>query len=212
MRNKSKSRPDRSNVDWRNQIKNGENFRKSMFYRARFEFGTFTNCDFSAVSAKHACFINADLSGCDFTGSNLEGANFGGANLTGVRFRSAILKGANFEGAITDGASFLNASIASAKNLNLSEEQSREREEAKTKQSSAWNEPEESRAFEMWAAQGELSTEDIAKVLDRTPKAILSRLAKPSWHVKLNSDFNGLLAEDNRRRARDGYPALPLSS
>ena len=115
MRNQSKSRPDHSNVDWRNLTKDGESFRKFKFFKARFEFSKLTKCDFSAISAKRACFIKADLSGSDFTGANLEGANFGGANLTGANFKSAILNYANFENAITDGATFLNASMKMAK-------------------------------------------------------------------------------------------------
>lgn len=131
MRNKSKSRPDHSKVDWRNLEKDGENFRKFNFFSARFEFSKLTNCDFSAVSAKRACFINADLSGSNFTGANLEGVNFGGANLTGVNFKSAVLKHANFENAIVDGANFLNVNINMVKKLKLSESQQREIEEAK---------------------------------------------------------------------------------
>ena len=134
MRNKSKSRPDNSNVDWRSLVKNKESFRKFNFFKARFEFSKLTNCDFSAVSAKHACFIKADLSGSDFTGANLEGANFGGANLSGVNFKSAVLNHANFENAFVDGANFLNASMKMAKKLKLSEEQIREIEDAKQAQ------------------------------------------------------------------------------
>lgn len=78
------------------------------------------------MSAKHACFIRADLSGADFTGANLEHANFGGANLTGVIFKSAILHGANFEGAILEGATFVQASYKRAKKLKLSDDQLRE--------------------------------------------------------------------------------------
>jgi uncharacterized protein YjbI with pentapeptide repeats len=131
MRNKSKSRPDHSNVDWRNMVKAGESFRKFKFYRARFEFSKLTDCDFSAVSAKHSCFIKANLSGSNFTGANLEGANFGGANLTGVNFKSAILNHANFEDAVIDGANFINANFKSARKLKLLETQIREIEEAK---------------------------------------------------------------------------------
>ncbi|MGM8929961.1 pentapeptide repeat-containing protein [Salinicola halophyticus] len=131
MRNKSKSRPDHSKVDWRNLVKDGEKFRKFKFFSARFEFSKLTNCDFSAVSAKRACFIRADLSGSDFTGANLEGANFGGANLTGVNFKSAILKHANFENAIVDKTNFLNVNLNLVKKLKLSESQQREIEEAK---------------------------------------------------------------------------------
>lgn len=131
MRNKSKSRPDHSSVDWRKVIKTGESFRKFKFYQARFEFSKLTNCDFSAVSAKHSCFIKADLSGSDFTGANLEGANFGGANLAGVNFKSAILKDANFDGAVIDGANFINANIKSARKLKLSEAQILEIEDVK---------------------------------------------------------------------------------
>lgn len=110
MRNQSKSRPDHSNVDWRKQVNTGEIFRKIKLFKARFEFSQLKNCDFSAVSAKHVCFIRADLSGSDFTGANLEHANFCGANLTGVNFKSAILHSANFEGAILEGATFVLAS------------------------------------------------------------------------------------------------------
>lgn len=131
MRNKSKSRPDHSNVDWRRQVKHGENFRKFKLYKARFEFGKFTNCDFSAVSAKHSCFIKTDLTGSDFTGANLEGANFEGANLTGVNFKAAILHHVNFEDAIIDDANFIGASIKNAKKLKFSESQLREIEDAK---------------------------------------------------------------------------------
>jgi uncharacterized protein YjbI with pentapeptide repeats len=134
MRNKSKSRPDHSNVDWRNAEKTGESFRKFNFYRARLEFSKLVNCDFSAVSAKHACFIKADLSGSNFTGANLEGSNFGGANLTGVNFKSAVLNRANFEGAIIDGANFVSASVKGARKLALSETQLREIEDAKQAQ------------------------------------------------------------------------------
>ncbi|NOE50886.1 hypothetical protein GU273_15275 [Vibrio cholerae] len=130
MRNKSKSRPDHSKVDWRKKVASGESYRKFNFFGARFEFSKLTNCDFSAVSAKRACFIRADLTGSDFTGANLEGANFGGANLTGVNFKGAILKQANFENAIIDKANFLNASIKMAKKLTLSEQQQFEIEEA----------------------------------------------------------------------------------
>lgn len=131
MRNKSKSRPDHSNIDWKNTNKTEESFRKFNFYKARFEFGKFTKCDFSAVSAKHACFIKADLSGSDFRGANLEGSNFCGANLTGVNFKSAILNRANFDGAIIEGANFVSASIKGAKKLALSETQLHEIENAK---------------------------------------------------------------------------------
>lgn len=130
MRNQSKSRPDHSNVDWRKLVKTGESFRKFKFFKARFEFSQLKNCDFSAVSAKHACFIRADLSGSDFTGANLEHANFGGANLTGVIFKSAILHGANFEGAILEGATFVQASYKRAKKLKLSDDQLREIDDA----------------------------------------------------------------------------------
>lgn len=91
MRNKSKSRSDHSNIDWRNVVKSDQGFIKFKFYRARFEFSTLKNCNFLVVSAKHSCFIRANLSGSDFTGANLEGANFGGADLTNVNFKSAIL-------------------------------------------------------------------------------------------------------------------------
>lgn len=131
MRNKSKSRPDHSQVDWRNQVRNGENFRKFNFFKARFEFSKFINCNFSAVSAKHACFIKADLTGCDFSGANLEGVNFGGAILSGVNFKGAILRNVNFEGAIVDGANFIGASMLQAKKLKLSDSQLREIEDAK---------------------------------------------------------------------------------
>lgn len=134
MRNKSKSHPDQSIVDWRKAERTSESFRKFIFYRARLEFGKFVNCDFSAVSAKHACFIKADLSGCNFTGANLEGSNFGGANLTGVNFKSAVLNKTNFEGAVIDGANFVSASIKGARKLVLSENQLREIEEAKKAQ------------------------------------------------------------------------------
>ncbi|WP_407321711.1 pentapeptide repeat-containing protein [Dickeya ananatis] len=129
MRNKSKSRPDHSKVDWRNEVRSGENYRKYNFFSARFEDSEFKNCDFSAVSAKRACFIRANLTGSNFTGANLEGANFGGADLTDVNFKGAILKQANFENAITDGANFLNASIKMAKKLTLSAQQKQEIEE-----------------------------------------------------------------------------------
>ena len=124
MRNKSKSRADHSNVDWRRIVKQAENFHKFKFFEGRFEFSEMTNCDFTAVSAKHACFIKANLSGSDFTGANLEHVNFGGANLTDVVFTSAVLNGANFEGAITAGASFAHAAIGRAKKLALTEAQS----------------------------------------------------------------------------------------
>lgn len=127
MRNASKSRPDHSNVDWRRQVRNEESFRKFKFFKARFEFSEMTNCNFTAVSAKRACFIKANLTGSDFTGSNLEHANFSGANLTNVVFKSAILNGANFDGAITDGASFVHAAINGAKKLALTHEQEQER-------------------------------------------------------------------------------------
>ncbi|AZG33590.1 pentapeptide repeat-containing protein [Shewanella psychromarinicola] len=130
MRNKSKSRPEHSKVDWRNLVKDGESFRKFKFFSARFEFSKLTNCNFSAVSAKRSCFIKADLSGSDFTGANLEGANFGGANLTNVNFKGAVLKHTNFENANVVGANFLNASIKMAKKLKLSDAQIREIEEA----------------------------------------------------------------------------------
>ncbi len=130
MRNKSKSRPDHSKVDWRNLVKDGESFRKFKFFSARFEFSKLTNCNFSSVSAKRSCFIKADLSGSDFTGANLEGANFGGANLTNVNFKGAVLKHTNFENATVVGANFLNASIKMAKKLKLSDAQIREIEEA----------------------------------------------------------------------------------
>ena len=134
MRNKSKSRPDHSNIDWRNVDKSGQDFRKFKFYRARFEFSILKNCNFSAASAKHSCFIRANLSGSDFTGANLEGANFGGADLTNVNFKSAVLSKANFEGAITDGANFVNASIKMARKLKLSEAQIQKIEGAKQAQ------------------------------------------------------------------------------
>lgn len=137
MRNKSKSRPDHSNIDWRNTDKSGQDFRKYQFYRARFEFSTLKNCNFSAVSAKHSCFIKANLSGSDFTGANLEGANFGGADLTNVNFKSAVLSNTNFEGAVTEGASFVNASIKTARKLKLSESQIQEIESAKQAQKAA---------------------------------------------------------------------------
>ncbi|WP_181298251.1 hypothetical protein [Pseudomonas sp. Q2-TVG4-2] len=44
MRNKSKSRPDNSNVDWRNLTKDRESFRKFKFFKARFELSKLTNC------------------------------------------------------------------------------------------------------------------------------------------------------------------------
>lgn len=137
MRNKSKSRPDHSNIDWRNIDKSGQDFRKFKFYRACFEFSTLKNCNFSAVSAKHSCFIRANLSGSDFTGANLEGANFGGADLTNVNFKSAVLSKANFDGAITDGANFINAGIKTARKLKLSEAQIQEIEAAKQAQKDA---------------------------------------------------------------------------
>lgn len=96
MRNKSKSRPDHSKVDWRNLVKDGEKFRKFNFFSARFEFSKLTNCDFSAVSAKRACFIKADLSGSDFTGANLEGANFGGRQFNWRKFQERRLKACEF--------------------------------------------------------------------------------------------------------------------
>jgi len=130
MRNKSKSRPDHSKVDWRNLAKDGESFRKFKFFSARFEFSKLTNCNFSAVSAKRSCFIKADLSGSDFTGANLEGANFGGANLTNVNFKGAALKHTNFQNATVVGANFLNTNIKMAKKLKLSDAQIREIEEA----------------------------------------------------------------------------------
>ena len=130
MRNKSKSRPEHSKVDWRHLVKDGDNFRKFKFFSARFEFSKLTNCNFSAISAKRSCFIKADLSGSDFTGANLEGANFGGANLTNVNFKGAVLKHTNFENATVVGANFLNASIKMAKKLKLSDAQIREIEEA----------------------------------------------------------------------------------
>lgn len=130
MRNQSKSRPDHSNKDLRSLVKTDESFRKFKLFKTRFEFSQLTNCDFSAVSAKHACFIRSDLSGSDFTGANLEHANFGGANLTGVIFKSAILHGANFEGAILDGATFVQASYKRAKKLKLSDAQMKEIEDA----------------------------------------------------------------------------------
>lgn len=134
MRNKSKSRPDHSNVDWRNVNKTGQSFRKFKFYKARFEFSKLTNCDFTAVSAKHACFIKADLSGSDFTGANLEGVNFGGANLSGVNFKGAILHHVDFENAITDEANFVGASIKQSRKLKLSEDQLRAIDQAKQEQ------------------------------------------------------------------------------
>lgn len=137
MRNQSKSRPDHSNVDWRNTDKSGQNFRKFKFYKARFEFSTLKNCNFSAVSAKHSCFIKANLTGSDFTGANLEGANFGDADLTNVNFKSAILSKANFEGAIIEGACFANASIKMSRKLKLSEVQLHEIDLAKQVQTAA---------------------------------------------------------------------------
>lgn len=137
MRNKSKGRPDHRNVDWRNTDKSGEDFRKFKFYRARFEFSTLENCNFSAVSAKHSCFIKANLRGSDFTGANLEGANFGGADLTNVNFKSAVLSKTNFEGAVTDGACFVNAGIKMAIKLKLSDAQIQEIESAKQAQKEA---------------------------------------------------------------------------
>ena len=134
MRNKSKSRPDHSSVNWIYAEKTNESFRKFNFYKARLEFSKLVNCDFSAVSAKHACFMKAGLSGSNFTGANLEGSNFGGANLTGANFKSAILNRVNFEGAIIDGANFVGASIKGAKKLVLSETQLREIEDAKQAQ------------------------------------------------------------------------------
>ena len=130
MRNKSKSRADHSNEDWRTLIKKDESFRKFKLFKTRFEFSQLKNCDFSAVSAKRACFIRADLSGCDFTGANLEHANFSGANLTGAIFKSTILHGANFEGAILDGATFVHSAYKKAKKLKLSEHQLLEIEKA----------------------------------------------------------------------------------
>lgn len=115
MRNKSKSRADHSNEDWRNLIKKDESFRKFKLFKTRFEFSQLKNCDFSAVSAKRACFIRADLSGSDFTGANLEHANFSGAN---------------FEGAILDGATFVHSAYKKAKKLKLSEHQLLEIEKA----------------------------------------------------------------------------------
>lgn len=121
MRNKSHN--DHSNSDWRNLKKQGENFRRFKFYRTRFEFGVFTDCNFSAVSAKNACFIKADLSGSDFAGANLEGANFGGATLVGVNFKGAILHHANFEGANTDGACFTGVGLHKTRKLQLTQKQ-----------------------------------------------------------------------------------------
>ena len=121
MRNKPKN--DYSQADWRNQERNAENYRKFKFYRARFEFGKFTNCNFSAVSAKNSCFIKTDLTGCDFSGANLEGSNFGGAILIGVNFKGAILRHVNFEGANTEGACFTCVSLHKTRKLVLSEKQ-----------------------------------------------------------------------------------------
>ncbi len=133
------ARPEHSREDFRNQSKIGADFRKYKLYMARFEFSTFPNSDFSAVSAKQCCFIRANLAGSNFTGANLHGANFGGADLRGVNFKSAILHHVNFEGALIDGANFLGASIKMCKKLKLSTEQMEQLEQAKkaTREASA---------------------------------------------------------------------------
>lgn len=114
------ARPEHSKEDFRNQSKVGADFRKYKLYMARFEFSSFPESDFSAVSAKQCCFIRANLAGANFTGANLHGANFGGADLRGANFKGAILHHVNFENALTEDANFLGASIRMCKKLKLS--------------------------------------------------------------------------------------------
>ncbi len=125
------ARPDHSKEDFRNKAQEGANFRKYKLYMARFEFSSFPNSNFTAVSAKQCCFIRANLAGSDFTGANLHGANFGGADLRGVNFKSAILDHANFENALIEGANFRNASMKMCKKLKFSNEQIEEMERQK---------------------------------------------------------------------------------
>lgn len=74
--------------------------------------------------------------------------------------------------------------------------------------SKSWTEQEETLLWQMWQPPHNHSTKLISDTLERTPTAILSRLAKPKWNAGLGSDFMGLLHEDNRRRERDGDTAL----
>lgn len=74
--------------------------------------------------------------------------------------------------------------------------------------SRSWTEQEETLLWQMWQPPHNHSTKFISDILERTPTAILSRLAKPKWNAGLGSDFMGLLHEDNRRRERDGDTAL----
>lgn len=124
-RNKSKY-TDLSSQDKRNTDTDGANFRKNILFKTRFEFSKLKNCNFSACSAKFACFIRADLTGSNFTGANLKHANFSGATLVNVNFTSSNIEAANFEGAIIDGAIFTNSNYKQAHKLNLPTENEKE--------------------------------------------------------------------------------------
>jgi hypothetical protein len=165
------ARPEHSKEDFRNQSKVGANFRKYKLYMARFEFSSFPNSDFSAVSAKHCCFINANLAGSDFTGANLHGANFGGADLRGVNFKAAILHHVNFENALIDGANFVGASIKMCKKLKLSSDQMEQVEQAKK-------------------VQRELTAKDLEKRKNSPEYQLkkLDRITKKPWVEKIDDE------------------------
>ncbi|WP_027776603.1 GIY-YIG nuclease family protein [Paraburkholderia caledonica] len=74
--------------------------------------------------------------------------------------------------------------------------------------SRSWTEQEETLLWQMWQPPHNHSTKFISDTLERTPTAILSRLAKPKWNPGLGSDYMVLLHEDNLRRERDGDTAL----
>jgi uncharacterized protein YjbI with pentapeptide repeats len=71
--------------------------------------------DLSGLDLRGACFVEAMLFDCLFTGSNLAGADLYRADLSGSDFTGAYLHGANLARSQATAASFVRAHLAQAK-------------------------------------------------------------------------------------------------
>jgi uncharacterized protein YjbI with pentapeptide repeats len=76
-----------------------------------FEKAVMMGADFTGCRARDACFVQAELTGAEFSWADLTGADFSGAVLNQARFSEAVLKEARLEKVRCRGADFFKANL-----------------------------------------------------------------------------------------------------